>query len=325
MPSVLVERRGILAHRLIPEDSRIVETSSTTMDENEEIDLDAFGSDLLECLDDSNPQDQPERTPKEERSAVYSQAASFPTYDSSVARGTSQQVAGMGAPTQISVASTQRHSGLSNDQSSTNSTMASGMASFAALQGIRLPTGNQATSGSLSNTPLASFVQQHPQGIPSTAPVPTISIDISNPSLQLACSALSAGIDISQFLPTLLNTQQASVQPATSQSQTAGSTPFMLFGAPAEMRHNYIEAQKAKGVPPLNDSNSFYYNHAGNGTAPPPLVDGRHADQGSKRIKNEKEQKRAQRITELIDELREAMAESGWESGVKSKLHTLAK
>jgi hypothetical protein len=46
---------------------------------------------------------------------------------------------------------------------------------------------------------------------------------------------------------------------------------------------------------------------------------------GEKRMKNVKEQQRAQKIAELIDELREKMQKSGWSVGSsKSKFNTLS-
>lgn len=57
---------------------------------------------------------------------------------------------------------------------------------------------------------------------------------------------------------------------------------------------------------------------------PVPVVDARHSDVGSKRVKNAKEQKRAHRISELIDQLRVKMEKGGWNVGIKSKFHTLS-
>jgi hypothetical protein len=46
---------------------------------------------------------------------------------------------------------------------------------------------------------------------------------------------------------------------------------------------------------------------------------------GEKRLKNVKEQQRAQKIAELIDELRTKMQKSGWSVGAsKSKFNTLS-
>ncbi|KAL7567747.1 hypothetical protein ACA910_012079 [Epithemia clementina (nom. ined.)] len=147
--------------------------------------------------------------------------------------------------------------------------------------------------------------------------------------------------------------------------------PFMLFDATVELRHNFIQSQRAHGLPVLQDNNSYHFarssaavtppnmqhnhgssssnNNNNNTTASegaasmplpmfvsrpaaafrgpvPRLVDARHGDDnaGNKRIKNAKEQKRAQRITELIEQLRIRMEKGGWKVGIKSKLHTLS-
>ena len=54
------------------------------------------------------------------------------------------------------------------------------------------------------------------------------------------------------------------------------------------------------------------------------LIDARHSNRKSGRIKNEREQRRAQKITELIDQLREKMETGGWKVEMKSKFHTLS-
>lgn len=57
----------------------------------------------------------------------------------------------------------------------------------------------------------------------------------------------------------------------------------------------------------------------------PPLVDGRSKKSrkaGSER--NEREQKRAQKITDLIETLRYSMEKGGWKVEMKSKYHTLS-
>lgn len=129
--------------------------------------------------------------------------------------------------------------------------------------------------------------------------------------------------------------------------------PFMLFDAPVELRHNFVQSQRAHGLPVLQDNNSYHFTRSmpsvsttttgvatnGEGGLPmfvarpaapsgpmPRLVDARHGDHtaGNKRLKNAKEQKRAQRITELIEQLRIRMEKGGWKVGIKSKLHTLS-
>jgi hypothetical protein len=121
------------------------------------------------------------------------------------------------------------------------------------------------------------------------------------------------------------NTTIATATPA------ATHPPFLLFDAPVELRANFIASQRAHGFPILDDNNSFHYQH------PPQflqqqmflpevhLVDGRHGGIRNKRVKNEREQKRTQKITDLIDQLRNKMEEGGWKvGGTKSKYATLS-
>ena len=91
-----------------------------------------------------------------------------------------------------------------------------------------------------------------------------------------------------------------------------------------------MASQRAHGFPILDDNNAFHYQHH------PPLsqqmvapdvhlVDGRHGGIRNKRVKNEREQKRTQKITDLIDQLRGKMEEGGWKvGGTKSKYATLS-
>lgn len=130
-------------------------------------------------------------------------------------------------------------------------------------------------------------------------------------------------------------------------AQQQQQPPFQIFDAPVELRHNFMQSQRAHGIPVLEDNNSYYFGMTVNGfhpqrsleqpymykslnvaeppsSDPVPIVDARHADTGSKRIKNAKEQKRAHRISELIDQLRVKMEKGGWKVGIKSKFHTLS-
>jgi hypothetical protein len=124
--------------------------------------------------------------------------------------------------------------------------------------------------------------------------------------------------------------------------------PFLLFDAPVELRANFMNAQRSHGLPTMQDNNAYHYGMAVNGFHPQDhlnpnpstravseggsstsnntvrLIDGRHGNQGMKRLKNVKEQKRAQRITDLIEQLREKMEQDGWNVGMKSKFHTLS-
>lgn len=140
---------------------------------------------------------------------------------------------------------------------------------------------------------------------------------------------------------------------------TNGAPPFYLFDAPCELRHNFLQAQqKYKIEPSAPDSNAYHYNMAVNGihqqanaqvnpilpTSPKnpctessgtttttidgrsvQLLDGRHknkAKPGNER--NEREQQRAQKITELIEKLRLTMVHGGWKREMKSKYQTLS-
>ena len=131
--------------------------------------------------------------------------------------------------------------------------------------------------------------------------------------------------------------------------------PFYLFDAPIELRHNFIQAQKAMNLPPLKDSNSFHYMMASKdlkqndktydkmiSSSPSPfcptqlgsltspdgkkveLKDARQKKSEKGNLRNEREQQRAQKITELIDKLRTTMVQDGWKVEMKSKYQTLS-
>jgi len=124
--------------------------------------------------------------------------------------------------------------------------------------------------------------------------------------------------------------------PTTTNTITAPQSvpPFLLFDAPVELRTNFQQSQRAHGLPLLSDNNAFHFGISVNGFHPQRLpqgqqqnvrlIDARHGDIGEKRIKNAKEQKRAQKIAELIDELRSEMEKGGWKVGHKSKFNTLS-
>jgi hypothetical protein len=138
---------------------------------------------------------------------------------------------------------------------------------------------------------------------------------------------------LSSQLQELIARQSAAPVPrsAASSAQVVTHPPFLLFDAPIELRANFIASQRAHGFPILDDNNAFHYQH------PPQfsqqqifspevhLVDGRHGGIRNKRVKNEREQKRTQKITDLIDQLRDKMEEGGWKvGGTKSKYATLS-
>jgi hypothetical protein len=134
---------------------------------------------------------------------------------------------------------------------------------------------------------------------------------------------------------------------AAKQRQTTPDTvpPFYLFDAPIELRANFMQNQRRLGIPVQEDCNSYHYGETVKGfhpqnlldakrtpaatTAPPALVqlvDARHGNPRQPmagRVKNEREQKRAQKITELIEQLRLNMESEGWKVEMRSKFHTL--
>lgn len=93
------------------------------------------------------------------------------------------------------------------------------------------------------------------------------------------------------------------------------------------------------GIPIAQDSNSFHYGMAVNGFHPQlnaqvnpiipstttvQLIDARSKKKKTGRERNEREQKRAAKITELIEKLRLGMERGGWKVEMKSKYHTLS-
>jgi hypothetical protein len=136
------------------------------------------------------------------------------------------------------------------------------------------------------------------------------------------------------MLPPGLQQQQLS-NAASSATATPNLPPFLLFDAPIELRANFIASQRAHGLPPLADNNMLHYQQqqqlssktaaSTNGSSGPRLIDGRHGDVANNRVKNEREQKRTQKIADLIDQLREKMEHGGWKvGGAKSKYATLS-
>lgn len=125
--------------------------------------------------------------------------------------------------------------------------------------------------------------------------------------------------------------------------------PFLLFDAPCELRQNFMQSQRMLNLPVHQDGNSYHYGMAVNGFHPqlnvatdpirplsrdqpilPPgvnvkLLDSRHKKKrGVGTERNEREQKRAQKITELIEQIRLSMEDGGWKVEMKSKYHTLS-
>ena len=124
--------------------------------------------------------------------------------------------------------------------------------------------------------------------------------------------------------------------------------PFYLFDAPCELRANFLQAQRRNDVTSFQDSNSFHYGMAVNGFHPQvnaqvnpimpaslgaavlpngklvEFIDGRHKHKRKISERNEREQQRAQKITELIDKLRNTMEKGGWKVEMKSKYQILS-
>lgn len=162
---------------------------------------------------------------------------------------------------------------------------------------------------------------------------------VNNPALQtLALNAMaSAGPNLaSYFLPQSQPIPQhqqlmSSQQSAAAGADASGTTclpPFFLLDAPLELRANFMASLQSHGIPSaLEDNNAAHYQQQllSGGASNIRLVDGRHGGIGNKRVKNEREQKRTQKITDLIDQLRDKMVEGGWKvGGSKSKYATLS-
>lgn len=139
---------------------------------------------------------------------------------------------------------------------------------------------------------------------------------------------------------------QSSATRNNSSGNRQSLPPFHLFGAPVELRHSFIQSQLNYNMPPLQDNNSYHYGMAVNGfhpqlnalENPPVLIDSRYVcvnnglsedavmgGDSSGKVRNEREQRRAQKITELIENLRLSMLDGGWKVEIKSKYHTLSK
>ena len=147
--------------------------------------------------------------------------------------------------------------------------------------------------------------------------------------------------------------QKKRSKPQSQQSGKGQLPPFYLFDAPAELRHNFIQAQKAMNIPVLKDTNSYHYGLAsknmqiqmdnancmssmlphGSGSVSDmklhngpkvKLLDARQKKGKRGNDRNEREQQRAQKITELIEQLRTTMMEGGWSVEMKSKYQTLS-
>eukprot|EP00816_Leptocylindrus_hargravesii_P005252 CAMPEP_0196813530 /NCGR_PEP_ID=MMETSP1362-20130617/37366_1 /TAXON_ID=163516 /ORGANISM="Leptocylindrus danicus, Strain CCMP1856" /LENGTH=639 /DNA_ID=CAMNT_0042189809 /DNA_START=131 /DNA_END=2050 /DNA_ORIENTATION=+ len=120
--------------------------------------------------------------------------------------------------------------------------------------------------------------------------------------------------------------------PAGLNGGTGPPPPFMLFDAPCELRYNFAQTQQRYNMPLQVGANDFHYGVPVNGfhpqlnaqENPPVMLDARHCPKKATTDRNEREQKRAHKITELIEDLRVSMIDGGWNVQVKSKYHTLS-
>jgi hypothetical protein len=233
-------------------------------------------------------------------------------------------------------------------------------AAFAAA-GLSLPTThltapNQQNNRNLQQPLLQQHLQQQTQQL-HTTPLffPSQSMGLqANPQQSNSNANLQTQ---QQQLQTQPHQGQDNRSGNKTNSQSTSPPPFYLFDAPVELRVNFMQSQRMHGLPITEDSNSYHYGVAVNGFHPQlnaqlnpatgamantsggassssggsqnhpssvQLVDARHTNRKAGRIKNEREQRRAQKITELIDQLREKMDSGGWKVEVKSKFHTLS-
>lgn len=214
-----------------------------------------------------------------------------------------------------------------------NDFLASSSASYSQAQNQAAQNSQPHIQGLLN--PLASNHGQpvNENGWMDNAVLQTLAFNAMAAGANLAASesAIPAGF----FLPTQLQQQVVEVPvPVTSthaeqnglqsDSKKPDLPPFLLFDAPIELRANFLACQKAHGLPTFVDNNTLHYQHHSN-CGSFRLIDGRHGDVGNNRVKNEREQKRTQKIADLIDQLRENMERGGWQvGGSKSKYATLS-
>lgn len=133
-----------------------------------------------------------------------------------------------------------------------------------------------------------------------------------------------------------------------SKTSSNAKPPFLLFDAPCELRANFMQTQRLLNLPVHHDNNSYHYGMSVNGFHPQlnatmdpsrlplapdadvKLIDSRHTHlnkkgRGEGKERNEREQKRAQKITDLIEQIRMNIEDGGWKVEIKSKYHTLSK
>jgi hypothetical protein len=94
-------------------------------------------------------------------------------------------------------------------------------------------------------------------------------------------------------------------------------THDVFHAPPSELRSNFLEAQRLI----QGESNGTFYEQSVN---PAGQTRPKHTRKNTS-VRNEREQRRAAQITELIDELRESMVKAGWKVEMKGKYHTLSR
>jgi len=183
--------------------------------------------------------------------------------------------------------------------------------------------------------------------IPVDAARPNSTAGVSSPDVNSYPGPLPNELRTGQQLFTKSdqpNSQKTSSEPSTQQTPAAATpqqgnsqtSPILLFDAPCELRLNFLQYQRLQAS---QDQNLYQYGMAVNGFHPqlnaqdnPPVSsNSKHRGSNSKKggkdsakERNEREQKRAQKITELIESLRMSMVKGGWKVEMKSKYHTLS-
>ncbi|GAX15751.1 hypothetical protein FisN_3Lh189 [Fistulifera solaris] len=166
--------------------------------------------------------------------------------------------------------------------------------------------------------------QLHPQGIQSSAACPPY--DALNMA-QAAFNNLAAAWGASPFLfHTAVEAEQMKNAEDTSSHSyfNKEKSTSMISSSSAELYANFLASQKTPqslddfpfGVP----MPEFVATHEHNNRLPGAMA----CTVESKGVKNAKEQKRAQQITNLIEQLRVKMEKDGWKIEVNSKFHTLS-
>jgi len=179
---------------------------------------------------------------------------------------------------------------------------------------------------------------------PATA---TFSPPVSNaitqqsPNISISAVTAAAAAAVAPTIPMPPQPQSSEISKTTvsrkknkvgKKSSNQSTPPFYLFDAPCELRCNFNQSQIMHNMPLWRDNNSYHYGMAVNGfhprlnaqENPPVLIDARHKAKKAGKERNEREQRRAQKITELIESLRLSMVKGGWKVEMKSKFHTLS-